>query len=109
MNHDHPGIVSIDHVQLAMPQGEEAAARQFYAGTLGFEEVPKPPELAKRGGLWFRRGSVALHLGVERDFRAAKKAHPALRCSGYDAMLVRLRSSGVEVIDDGSVFENARH
>ncbi len=46
-------------------------------GALGIPEVPKPPELAKRGGCWFERGALKVHLGVERDFRAARKAHPA--------------------------------
>ncbi len=71
-------ILSFDHVQLAMPTGEEEKARAFYSGILGLEEVAKPPELAKRGGAWFKAGDVALHLGVEADFRPARKVHPAL-------------------------------
>jgi catechol 2,3-dioxygenase-like lactoylglutathione lyase family enzyme len=70
-------IRSLDHVQLAMPPGREAEARAFYAGQLGIPEVRKPPQLAKRGGCWFERGALKVHLGVEADFRAAKKAHPA--------------------------------
>ena len=70
-------IVRLDHVQLAMPPGREAEAEAFYAGLLGLERVPKPPPLAARGGCWFRRGDVAVHLGVEEDFRPARKAHPA--------------------------------
>lgn len=67
----------IEHVQLAMPSGEEDAARRFYAGALGMTEVRKPLNLAKRGGCWFEAGRVRVHLGVEADFRPAKKAHPA--------------------------------
>jgi hypothetical protein len=67
-------FIAIDHVQLAMPPGGEQKARAFYEGLLGMAEVPKPPELAKRGGCWFESGGVQLHLGVESDFRAAKKA-----------------------------------
>jgi len=66
-------------------------------------EVPKPPELAKRGGCWFRSGTVQLHLGVEPDFRAARKAHPALRCSDYDALVARLRAAGVEIKTDDTI------
>ncbi len=62
-----------------MPAGEEETARQYYSGLLGMEEIPKPPELAKRGGCWFKSGSVQVHLGVEADFHPAKKAHPAFR------------------------------
>jgi catechol 2,3-dioxygenase-like lactoylglutathione lyase family enzyme len=70
-------IVRLDHVQLAMPPGLEEQAEAFYAGVLGLERVPKPPPLAARGGCWFRHGDVAVHLGVEEDFRPARKAHPA--------------------------------
>ncbi len=43
-------ICAIDHVQLAMPAGEEARARDFYAGLLGLEEIAKPAELARAAG-----------------------------------------------------------
>jgi catechol 2,3-dioxygenase-like lactoylglutathione lyase family enzyme len=96
-------FIAIDHVQLAMPAGEEDRARAFYAGLLGMAELPKPPELAKRGGCWFSSGSVQLHLGVEADFRPARKAHPAMRCREYDGLNSRLRSAGVEVTEDKNI------
>lgn len=80
-------MLGIDHVQLAMPVGGEETARTFYVGTLGFEEEPKPPALAKRGGAWFRAGAVKIHLGAESDFRAAKKAHPAILVRGLRAFV----------------------
>jgi len=89
-------LVAIDHVQLAMPAGGEAAAIAFYVGVLGLTQVDKPTALALRGGCWFERGEVRIHLGVEGDFRAARKAHPALRVSGFDALLARLRTAGIE-------------
>jgi catechol 2,3-dioxygenase-like lactoylglutathione lyase family enzyme len=70
-------LISIDHVQLAMPAGGEDLARSFYAGVLGLTEVPKPPVLAARGGCWFEAGAVRVHLGVETPFQPARKAHPA--------------------------------
>ncbi|MDG1188151.1 MAG: glyoxalase [Ilumatobacter sp.] len=73
-----PEWVGIDHVQLAIPNGAEDDARDFYIGVLGLSEVPKPPLLAKRGGAWFEAGDVRLHVGVEESFVAASKAHPAL-------------------------------
>jgi len=86
-----------------MPAGEEDRARAFYGGMLGMVEVAKPAELAKRGGCWFESGSVQLHLGVETDFRPARKAHPALRCGDYDALTSHLRAAGVEIKDDDSI------
>ena len=94
---------SIDHVQLAMPAGGEERARAFYGMLLGMAEVPKPAELAKRGGCWFACGPVQVHLGVEDDFRPAKKAHPAFRCFEFDALIVRLRGAGVTVSEDASI------
>jgi len=90
-------IVRLDHVQLAMPPGREDDAEAFYAGLLGFERVPKPAPLAARGGCWFIRGATALHLGVEEDFRPARKAHPALVVRGLPALVAVLESAGVAV------------
>jgi catechol 2,3-dioxygenase-like lactoylglutathione lyase family enzyme len=92
-------FTAIDHVQLAMPPGEEEAARHFYSGVLGMREIPKPPELAKRGGCWFESAAVQIHLGVENQFRPAKKAHPALKCADYGALVAKLRSAGIEVTE----------
>ncbi len=93
---------AIDHVQLAAPAGSEDEARRFYRDLLGMQEVPKPPLLARRGGVWFASGDVQLHIGIEQDFRPARKGHPALRCRDYDGMLRRLREAGIEVneVDD---------
>lgn len=89
-------ILSIDHVQIAMPEGEEDKARAFYVGVLSFTEIPKPPGLAKRGGAWFLSGDVQLHLGAEAGFKPARKAHPAFVVSDLDALLTRVREAGCE-------------
>jgi hypothetical protein len=70
-------FVRVDHVQLAIPSDREADARAFYCGLLGMREILKPQPLAARGGLWLQSGGVVIHLGVEADFRAARKAHPS--------------------------------
>jgi catechol 2,3-dioxygenase-like lactoylglutathione lyase family enzyme len=93
-------IVGIDHVQLAMPAGREDEARQFYAGLLGIPERAKPADLAARGGAWFESETVKLHLGVEADFRPARKAHPALLVRDLRALVDRLRQAGVPVIEE---------
>ena len=63
------------------------------------KEIPKPPLLAKRGGAWFASGTVQIHIGVEENFRPARKAHPALRCADYDDLITRLRAVKIEVIE----------
>jgi catechol 2,3-dioxygenase-like lactoylglutathione lyase family enzyme len=83
-----------------MPRGKEDDARAFYAGVLGMIEVPKPEELGKRGGVWFESGSAHVHLGVEDDFRAAKKAHPALLVSDLVAVIERCQAAGHETKTD---------
>jgi len=95
-----PRIAAIEHVQLAMPAGRESAARDFYEGVLGIPEVPKPAHLAKRGGAWFERGALKIHLGVEEDFRPARKAHPALLVVDLKTLISRLRQNNIEVVDD---------
>ena len=80
-------ILSIDHVQLAIPEGEEEKERTFFINVLGFVEIPKPAGLVKRGGAWFESGNVQLHVGVEKDFHPARKAHPAFIVDDLDAML----------------------
>jgi catechol 2,3-dioxygenase-like lactoylglutathione lyase family enzyme len=90
----------IEHVLLAMPAGEEDTARRFYAQALGMTEVAKPEELAKRGGCWFEDGDVRVHLGVQKDFRPATKAHPALVVDDLQTLTTRLREAGFPCEDD---------
>ena len=93
-------ITAIEHVQLAMPAGMEQAARDFYQGLLGIPEVAKPANLAGRGGAGFEHGSVKVHLGVEAEFRPARKAHPALLVADLQSLISNLKSHGIQVIDD---------
>jgi catechol 2,3-dioxygenase-like lactoylglutathione lyase family enzyme len=94
-------ITDIHHVQLAMPPDEEDAGRTFYGDLLGLPEVPKPSELAPRGGLWFRTGALEVHLGVEREgFTPARKAHPAFLVQGLDALRDRLNEAGYRIDED---------
>ncbi|RBP39825.1 hypothetical protein DES53_109253 [Roseimicrobium gellanilyticum] len=83
-----------------MPAGEEDAARSFYSGVLGLREVPKPANLAKRGGVWFEGGALRLHLGVEKEFLPARKAHPALLVKSLPALKAHLAAAGINVVID---------
>ncbi|MEU9961856.1 VOC family protein [Streptomyces sp. NPDC050982] len=96
-------LTAVDHVQLAAPPGSEDALRAYYTDVLGMTEIPKPPALAARGGCWFRAGAVQLHLGIEPDFRPAKKAHPGLRVTGIEAYAARLAACGAAVTWDDSL------
>ena len=96
-------LVGLDHVQLAIPAGGEAEARRFYAGLLGLREVPKPAGLAGRGGVWLVGRGIALHLGVERPFVPARKAHPALLVDGLAALIDRLAEAGVPAVPDDAL------
>ncbi len=93
-------VVAIHHVQLAMPPGGEDAARAFYRDLLGLPERAKPEALAGRGGCWFESAAVKLHLGAEAEFRAAKKAHPALVVDDLEALAARLAAAGFAVTPD---------
>ena len=96
-------VLRLDHVQLAIPQGGEPRARSFYAEVLGMQEIPKPEPLAGRGGCWFASGAAQVHLGVEEDFRPAKKAHPALVVEGLDEILARCEKAGLPSKPDAEI------
>ena len=93
-------IRRIDHILIAMPAEREAEARAFYHGMLGLAEIAKPPELAGRGGCWFENGAVTVHLGVDKNFVAAGKAHPAFIVDGLAGMVSKLKQAGYRVTED---------
>ena len=90
-------IHGIDHIQLAMPIGQENHARAFFEGVLGMPEIPKPDSLKGRGGCWFACGQQDVHIGVEPAFSPAKKAHPAFLVKNLNAFQARLEKAGVKI------------
>ena len=90
-------LKALHHIQLAMPEGKEPQACAFYEGLLGLTQEAKPDALAKRGGVWFRRGSIRIHLGVETPFRPARKAHPAFQVDGLDEFANRLEQASFPI------------
>ncbi|HEX7064359.1 MAG TPA: VOC family protein [Bacillales bacterium] len=96
-------FTGIDHVQLAAPHGCEEEARKFFGDILGMKEIPKPANLARRGGVWFKCGTHQLHIGVQEDFVPAKKAHPAFHVENLGALRERIMNKGIKVKDDESL------
>ena len=96
-------IAQLDHIQIAAPEGCEAAARDFYGALLGLRELEKPEPLRSRGGCWFECGAQQLHIGVERDFPPARKAHPAFAATNLEELRRALLARGVKVTDDTSI------
>lgn len=93
----------IDHVQVAAPPNKEDIAREFYSDKLGFTELQKPENLAKRGGVWFQVGSHQLHIGVENDFTSAKKAHPAFEVKNIKSLKTKLKEKNADIIEDDNL------
>jgi|ERR1051325_5425202 len=93
-------VLALEHIQLAMPAGEERRARHFYETILGVPERPKPANLAARGGVWFARGDLKIHLGVDGNFLPAKKAHPALLVEGLAEFIATLKAAGYPVREE---------
>ena len=98
-------VYGIDHVQLSMPAGGEELVRRFYGDILGLTELPKPPELAARGGAWFRCGAAATSprcgVGVSSGEKSASGA-PRHRSGGNDRALA---AAGFEVKYDSVEIE----
>lgn len=83
-----------------MPADGEDEARAFYAGILKFTELPKPTNLVSRGGVWSQIGDLALHLGIEKPFTPARKAHVAYQVSDLEEMTTLLQVAGYPIHTD---------
>jgi catechol 2,3-dioxygenase-like lactoylglutathione lyase family enzyme len=92
-----PHYLGFEHVLLAMPDGEERRAREFYVDVLGLTEIVRPESLGGRGGGWFRAGTVMVHLGVEPEFHAARMAHPAILVDSLETFVARCESRGCPI------------
>ena len=92
----------LDHVQVCIPRGAEAQAREFYGGLLGLEEIAKPEAIRKNGGMWYNAADVQLHVGVE-DSVAPSKRHPAFEVENVSAVRAFLEQSGVRTKDEEAI------
>ena len=95
------GVLKIDHVQISIPHGKVAVALAFYESVLQFVRVNKPAELDQRGA-WLTQGPVNLHLGEEKEFEPAPRAHPAFSVDNIDQLLDNAKRAGRTLrMDDG--------
>ncbi len=92
----------LDHVQVCIPRGAEGAARAFYGGLLGLEEVEKPEAIRKNGGMWYNVADVQLHVGVE-DAVAPSKRHPAFEVENVEGVRAFLEQNGVRTRDEPAI------
>ena len=92
--------IGLHHVQIAIPAGGEDAALAFYGDLIGLRQIAKPANLAGRGGVWFTTATLQLHLGIDKDFVPAKKAHVALEVADLARLRARLAAAGIETMED---------
>lgn len=101
-------MISLHHVQLAMPAGGEDQARKFYGTLLGLTECRKPEDMQQNGGCWFERDSVRVHLGIEEGFRPALKAHPAFMVSKFRQLREKLLDADCQLQDANTIDDHTR-
>jgi catechol 2,3-dioxygenase-like lactoylglutathione lyase family enzyme len=95
-----PLVLKVQHAQITIPKGAEAAAREFYCEFLGLEEVTKPESLQGRGGFWMQIGAFQVHVGTEDDFdRSKTKAHLAYEVENLDLWREKLAARGVQILE----------
>lgn len=94
--------IGLNHVQVSGPKGKDKIAIEFYEEVLGFKQIAKPESLKARGGAWFEIGNnQQLHYGVEDEFTAAKKAHPAFEVKSLKTLKNILKNKNYDYkIDD---------
>ena len=101
-------FLRLHHIQLAIPTGSEEKCRNFWCGLLSWQERLKPAAMAERGGMWLVNGEIELHLGVENEFRPAKKAHPAFLVHDIDTLARLLNSHGYQPTWDEEIAQYKR-
>ncbi len=89
----------LDHIQICIPKDREEEARQFYSGLLGLIEIPKPAELVKNGGLWYKLGDIQLHIGIEDQINTSKR-HPAFEVEELKEVEKYFKEKGIKIREE---------
>ena len=59
--------------------------------------------MAERNSIWFAAGPVNIHLGIEPDFHAARRAHPAFTVNDLDEIVAACARAGLPTKADTPV------
>lgn len=104
-----PKIIRLQHAALTVPAECIEEARAFYSGVLGLREVPRPPEVSNRSGIWYSFGDTELHIQARADAPTEiGERHPALVVDDIDAWRARFGAHNVEVIDQPTLYNRRR-
>ncbi len=102
-------VLAIDHVQIAVPAGSEAACRAFYLDVVGFREIERPVTGAGRSFLWVAVGGQQIHFRPDPEFQPAQFAHPGFLARDLRALAARLEAAGHPVSIEQSVGPGRFH
>lgn len=95
-------VKRLHHVQICIPIGAEAQARDFYGRVLGFRELEKPEALKVNGGLWFEVADIQLHIGAEAA-QGKSKRHPAFEVEALDDIRQYFKQQQVEIKEETQI------
>ena len=88
-------LSGVQHVALNV--GDLEAAKAFYLGTLGLQEIARPDFGIP--GLWMDCGGTQIHLVEVGDHDAPDGQHFAFEVDDIDATIAELRGKAVDVTD----------
>lgn len=91
-------LQAVHHAQIIVGTDQVEAAREFYCGLLGLQEIPKPASLLANGGFWCQLGAFQVHIGVEAgEARKQTKAHLAYAVTDLESWREKLLAAGLQI------------
>ena len=92
-------IHAIHHIGIAVHDLE--AAKRFWGGALGLEEVKRPKAIEKYTSAWYQVGGAQLHVIENKDFVPPKgelipHVAVAVKREEFDAVVERVRRAGFD-------------
>ena len=88
----------IQHVSVPLPPGGQDAARAFYGGVLGLEEVPVPETLESINLVWYSLGDTELHLFVSELTGDRSARHFCIELDDVEDQRHKLEAAGITVV-----------